>query len=187
MDSLVSLININQVVNNKSQKPSLTSLNNNSISSLPRVSNNSFEIIKDGYEPFKLEGNDKVFSPIISNKDNSNTRKTQKDNSNSDSFIENEFSPKELTLEFLSQQTSTQPSSLFPAPTAGRKLSTIAEQTEFSTTIQQSNLESQLLKPTTTLSRSSSSDGSVSSKESERDLSVSGEEMNGQEDSCLTN
>src|SRR5688572_30749274 len=53
--------------------------------------------------------------------------------------------------------------------------------------VKQSNLESQqqLLKPKTTLGGSSSSDGSVSSKESERDLSVSGEEMIGQEDSGL--
>ncbi|CAI2164164.1 5249_t:CDS:2 [Funneliformis geosporum] len=176
MDSTVTLIN------NKSSKPSLT--NNNSISSLPRVSpNKSFEKIKDGYEPFKLEGNDKVFSPKISNKDNSNTKQAQqKDNSNPDSFIEDDFSP---NLKFLSQQSSNLPSSLFPTHTAGRKLSKISEKTKIST-IQQSKLESKPLKPLTTLSRSSSSDGSVSSKDSERDLSVSREEKVGQEDSCLT-
>ncbi|CAG8476389.1 4105_t:CDS:2 [Funneliformis caledonium] len=177
MDPTVTLIN------NKSSTPSSLT-NNNSISSLPRVSTNkSFERIKVGYEPFKLEGNDKVFSPIISNKDNSNTKKAQqKDNNNSDSLIEDDFSP---NLDFLSQQSSNLPSSLFPTHTAGRKLSKISENTQLST-IQQSKLESKPLKPITTLSRSSSSDGSVSSKVSERDLSVSGEEKVGQEDSCLT-
>src|SRR3954471_23465824 len=112
MDPLVTLIN--EVVNNKSPTPSL---NNNH--SIPRV-------IKDGYEPIKLEGNDKVFSPIISNKDNSNTKKTQqKNNSNPEGFIEYEFSSKELDLEVLSQQSSSQPPSLFPTHIASHKLSTI--------------------------------------------------------------
>ncbi|RIA78714.1 hypothetical protein C1645_842527 [Glomus cerebriforme] len=178
LDSLDSLLSkINQVVNNKSQTPSL---NNNSI---PRASG----IIRDGYEPIKLEGTDKVFSPIISNKDNSDTKKTQqKNNSNSESFIEHELSSKEHNLEVLSQQSSSQPPSLFPTNTAGRK-STIAEQTNILTTKQQSELDSQLLRPITALSRSSSSDGSVSLKESEvSDLSISVEEKFDKEDNCVT-
>jgi hypothetical protein len=173
MDPLVALIN--EVVNNNP----LTPLNNNN--SIPRV-------IRDGYEPIKLEGNDKVFSPIISNKDNSNTKKTQqKNNSNPEGFIEHEFSSKELDLEVLSQQSSNQPPSLFPTHTAVRQLSTITEQTELLTTIQKSSeLESKLLRPTATLSRSSSSDGSVSLKDSEpSDLSVSREEKFDKKDNCV--
>jgi hypothetical protein len=169
-DTLNSLLSkFNKVVKDKSQTPSLN---------IPRV-------IKDGYEPIKLEGN-KVFSPKISNKDNSDTKKTQqKNNINSDSFIEHELPSKELILEDLSQQSSSQPPSLFPTHTAGRKLSTIAEKTNIFTTIQHSELDSQILRPVTALSGSSSSDGSVSLKELEvSDLSVSLEEKF--DNNCVT-
>ncbi|CAG8529131.1 7262_t:CDS:2, partial [Dentiscutata heterogama] len=83
-----------------------------------------------------------------------------------------------------SNRPLNQPSSLFPQPPASRKLSTIEEKTELVTTIQESKLASRLLRPTSTLSRSSSSDGS---KESDiKDLAASEEEKIDQEDSFVT-
>uniref|UniRef100_U9TDJ3 Uncharacterized protein n=1 Tax=Rhizophagus irregularis (strain DAOM 181602 / DAOM 197198 / MUCL 43194) TaxID=747089 RepID=U9TDJ3_RHIID len=156
-DTLNSLLSkFNKVVKDKSQTPSL----------------NIQRVIKDGYEPIKLEGNDKVFSPKISNKDNSDTKKTQQKNNINSSFIEHELPSKDFILEDLSQQSFTQPPSLFPTHTAGRKLSTIVGKTELvSNTIQSSELDTKILRPSPALSSSSSSDGLEVS-----DLSVSLEE-----------
>ncbi|CAG8529761.1 11708_t:CDS:2, partial [Gigaspora rosea] len=77
-----------------------------------------------------------------------------------------------------------QPSSLFPQPPASRKLSTIEEKKELVNTFQESKLASRLLRTTSTLSRSSSSDGS---KESDiKELAASEEEKTDQEDSFVT-
>ncbi|CAG8794478.1 4252_t:CDS:2, partial [Gigaspora margarita] len=83
-----------------------------------------------------------------------------------------------------SNRPLNQPSSLFPQPPASRKLSTIEEKTELVKTFQESKLASRLLRTTSTLSRSSSSDGS---KESDiKDLAASEEEKTDQEDSFVT-
>ncbi|CAG8765303.1 19093_t:CDS:2, partial [Racocetra fulgida] len=93
----------------------------------------------------------------------------QKDNSNTDCLID-EFSPAELQLDYSSQQS--------------RKLSTIEEKTELVTTIKESKLASRLFRPTSTLSKSSSSDGS--NELDIKDLAASEEEKIDQEDSFVT-
>ncbi|CAG8524135.1 17052_t:CDS:2, partial [Acaulospora morrowiae] len=150
MEPLLTLIK--EVVDNKSQTPSLS----NNISIQPNPQN---------------------YSPNKNNKENSSIKKNQqKDN------IIDEFVPESEHLDFLLPQSPSQPSSFFSQVSSGHKLSKIEEHSGKLTTIKESKLENRLLLPTTTTLSRSSSEESASLRELEaKDLTVLGEENGGRD------